>query len=223
MTTTEGTFRVYRVLDAVAHLNLLDTDERRLYTVFESGYPDRLQETIDGLATGDLVTGTVTGEPNEPDEPWRLRDVERQPQRSVSIDFATGVRYPDVARETWSAAVEAAGDGPVRPTGRALGHDGTPAGEVWIQPRSALPDGAFTLPALAGRLPLEPLLRDLPYAGGRPGELLVVDADGPGAATTEPYGVLLFFTPEGRALADRYRERWGLPRGADSRPSFDPY
>ncbi|MFC7175764.1 hypothetical protein [Halosegnis marinus] len=223
MATTEGTFRVYRVLDAVAHLNLLDTAESRLYTVFESGYPDDLQATVDGLATGALVSGTVEGDPDDPDEPWHLLDAERDPDRSVLVDFATGVRYPEVAREAWDEAGEAAGDDPVRPTGRALGHDGDPAGEVWVQPRDALPDGAFTLPAVAGRLPLEPWLRELPYTEERPAELLVVDAGGPGEPTTEPYGVLLFFTAAGHALADRYRERWDLPRGADSRPDFDPY
>ena len=37
MTTTAGRFRVYRVLGAVPHINLLHVDSERLYTVFRSG------------------------------------------------------------------------------------------------------------------------------------------------------------------------------------------
>jgi hypothetical protein len=181
---------------------------------------------VDDLRTGDLVEATVEGDPDEPEEPWRLTDVTRDADGSVLVDFATGVDYPDVARETWDHAAEAAGGEPVQPTGRALGSDdgdGAVA-EVWVQPRDALPDGAFTLPVLAGRLPLEPWLRELPYAGAPAVELLVVDdADPESGAHSRPYGVFLFFTAEGRDLATRYRERWGLERGADSRPDVDPY
>lgn len=224
MDTTEGTFRVYRVVDAVAHLNVLDVDAGTLYTVYESAYPDTVQRVVDDLTTGDLVTATLEGDSDAPEEPWRFTAVE--PAGGVTVDFVTGVAYPDVARETWAAAVEEAGEDPVRPTGRALGvdgHDGAVA-EVWVQPRDALPDMGFIPSVLAGKLPLEPWLQELPYAGGPASELLVVDAtevdstrEGP------PYGVLLFFTEPGRPLADRYRERWGVERGADSRPDFDPY
>ena len=226
MATTEGHFRVYRVLDAVPHLNLLHVDSERLYTVFESGYPDRVQSTVDDLRTGDLIEGTVEGDPDAADEPWRLTGATRDDAASVTVDFATAVDYPDVARETWGHAVEEAGDEPVRPTGRALGSDdGEGAvGEVWVQPRDALLDGAFTLPVLAGRLPIEPWLRELPYAEASATELLVVDSADPESSTyPNPYGVFLFFTAEGRDLADRYRERWALERGADSRPDVDPY
>lgn len=226
MATTEGRFRVYRVLAAVPHVNLLDVDAERLYTVYRSSYPDAVQRVVDDLRTGDLVEATVEGDPDAADEPWRLTEVERDGTASVTVDFATGVDYPDVARETWTAAREEAGDDPVRPTGRPLGSDDAtgPVGEVWVQPRDALPDGAFTLLALAGRLPLEPWLRELPYAEAPAAELLVVDSTAPeSSGHRDPYGVFLFFTDDGRALADRYRERWGLERDGDSRPDVDPY
>lgn len=224
MDTTEGTFRVYCVVDAVPHLNVLDVDAGRLYTVYESAYPDDVQRTVDDLRTGDLVAATLEGDPDSPDEPWRFTAVE--PAGGVVVDFVTGVTYPDVARKTWTAAVEEAGDDPVRSTGRPLGVDGHegPVAEVWVQPRDALPDAGFIQSVLAGKLPLEPWLQELPYAGGSASELLVVDAhelDAP--RTTSPYGVLIFFTEAGRPLADRYRERWGVERGEDSRPDFDPY
>lgn len=223
MDRVDGTFRVYRVFESVPHLNLVDVDADRLYTVYESGYPDDRQRLVDGLSTGDRVDATVEGDPDAPDDPWRLVDVAPDPAGSVTVDFATGVDYPSVARETWARAVEAAGDGPVEPAGQTLGPDGT-AGEVWVQPRDALPDGAFTRRVATGLVPLEPLFRGLPRAGAPASELLVVDADGPDAARhTAPYGVLLCFTESGRDLADGYRERWDLPRGADSRPDFDPY
>jgi len=219
----EGTFRVYRVFEAVPHLNLVDVDADRLYTVYESGYPDDRERAVDDLSTGDLVDAAVEGDADAPDEPWRLVDPEPDPAGSVAVDFATGVDYPAVARETWARAVAAADGGPVEPAGRTLGADGA-AGEVWVQPRDALPGGAFTRRVATGLVPLEPLFRGLPRAGAPAGELLVVDADGPGAREhREPYGVLLLFTEAGRALADDYRERWDLPRGADSRPDFDPY
>ena len=33
-------FRVYRVVEAVPHINLFDTEGARLYTVFQGGYGD---------------------------------------------------------------------------------------------------------------------------------------------------------------------------------------
>lgn len=227
MATTEGRFRVYRVLAAVPHINLFHVDSERLYTVFESGYPDPVQTVVDDLRTGDLIEGTVEGDHEAAEEPWRLTEVTRDDIGSVRVDFATGVDYPNVAQETWIRATEEAGDDPVRPTGRALGTDGEAGGavgEVWVQPRDALPDGAFTLPVLAGRLPLEPWLRELPYVEAAAAELLVVDSADPDSDVHhDPYGVFLFFTAEGGELADRYRERWGLERGTDSRPDLDPY
>lgn len=219
----DGTFRVYRVFSAVPHLNLVDVAADRLYTVYESGYPEDRQRVVDDLSTGDLLDATVAGDPDAPDDPWRVVDPEPKPDGSVSVDFATGVDYPPVARETWARAREAAGDDPVEPAGRTLGADGA-AGEVWVQPRDAVPDGAFTRRAATGLVPLEPLFRGLPSADAPASELLVVDADEPGASrNTEPYGVLFFFTAAGRDLADEYRERLDLPRGEDSRPDFDPY
>ena len=226
METTVGTFRVYRVLDAVLHLNLFEVASERLYTVYQTGYDESLQSTLDEVTTGDLVEATVEGDPENADEPWRVTAVDRDADRSVTVDFAAGVDYPNVARETWSQALAEAGDDPVRPTGRALGTEAgdTAAGEVWVQPRDAVPDSSLALTVLAGRLPLEPWLTDLPYADAPTAELLVVDSDGPETEShAEPYGVFLFFTETGRALADRYRERWDLPRGADSRPDVDPY
>lgn len=224
MDTTEGTFRVYRVVDAVAHLNVLDVDAGTLYTVFESVYPDTVQQTVDDLRTGDLVTATLEGDSDAPEEPWRFTAVE--PTGGITVDFVTDVAYPDVARETWAAAVKEAGDDPVRPTGRALGvdgHDGAVA-EVWVQPRGVLPDDGFIPSVLAGKLPLEPWLQELPYADAPASELLVVDsAEVDSTGHRDPYGVFLFFTEAGRPLADRYRERWDVDRGEDSRPDFDPY
>jgi hypothetical protein len=76
----------------------------------------------------------------------------------------------------------------------------------------------------AAMLPLEPLFQQIPGLGKPPAELLFVDADAPTATSyTEPYGVVLAFTRAGAALADEYRDRWELPRGADSRPAYDPY
>jgi hypothetical protein len=220
----DGEFRVYRVFEAVPQVNLLDVDARRLYSVYRSGYPDAVQSVVDGLSTGDLVSATVEGDPDDATEPWRVVAAERDPSRSVAVETATGVDYPAVAREAWARAREEADGGPVAPTGRVLRHDGAVAGEVWVQPRDALPEGAFTRRLLAGLLPVEPLVRDLPRAGAPAAELLALDADGPGVRDhREPYGVLLFLTDAGRPLADRYRERWGLARGADSRPDFDPY
>ncbi len=223
MSRVESTFRVYRVFEAVPHLNLVDVGGDRLYTVYESGYPDDRQRVVDDLSTGDLVDATVEGDPDAPEEPWRLVDPDPDPAESVAVDFATDVDYPSVARETWARAVDAAGDGPVEPAGRTLGPDGA-AGEVWVQPRDAFPDGAFVRRVATGLVPLEPLFRGLPRADAPATELVVVDADGPGTTGhTEPYGVLFLFTEAGRSLADEYRERWRLPRGDDSRPAFDPY
>lgn len=223
MDTVEGTFRVYRVVDAVAHLNVLDVESTTLYTVYESAYTDDLQQPVDDLATGDLVDATLAGDQTIPDEPWRFTAVE--PAGGVTVDFATGVAYPEVAREAWATAVDEAGEDPIRPTGRPLGvkdHEDAVA-EAWVQPRDALP-GGFLPSVLAGTLPLEPWLRELPYADAPVSELLVVDSSEVDAsAPRDPYGLFLFFTEAGRPLADRYRDRWGLSRGADSRPAFDPY
>jgi len=226
-TTVESRFRVYRVLPAVLQVNLFDVAADRLYTVFQSGYPDALQATVDDLSTGDLVGATLAGDPGAADEPWRLVEATRDPAESRPVGFATGVDYPAVAHEVWGEATAAADDGsvrgPVRPTGRALGPDGD-AGEVWVQPRDALPGGGFTLAVLAGRVPLEPVLGDLEEAGAPAAELLVVDSDDPAATShRDPFGVFLAFTDSGQPLADRYRERWGVERGDDSRPDVDPY
>ncbi|PSQ22439.1 hypothetical protein BRD04_04485, partial [Halobacteriales archaeon QS_9_67_17] len=104
METTVGTFRVYRVLDAVLHLNLFEVASERLYTVYQTGYDESLQPTLDEMTTGDLVEATVEGDPKRPDEPWRVTAVDRDADRSVTLDFAAGVDYPNVARETWSQA-----------------------------------------------------------------------------------------------------------------------
>ncbi|MFB6118962.1 hypothetical protein [Halosegnis sp.] len=225
MATTSGRFRVYRVLGAVLHINLFDVADRRLYSVYQTDYPAPLQSTVDSLATGDMIEATVTGDPEAPQEPWRLEAAEREDTASVDIDFAVGVEYPDVARQTWERALAEASEEGVVPTGRALGtqEGDEAAGEVWVQPRDSLPDGGFTPAVAAGRLPLEPWLERLPYADAPAEELLAIEASDPDEPVREPYGVFLFFTKAGRGLADRYRERWDLPRGADSRPDFDPY
>lgn len=223
MERRESTFRVYRVLAAVKHLNLLDVEADRLYTVYQAGYPEDLQPAVDDLATGDLIAATVEGDPAADEEAWRLVALDRV--GGVAVAFATGVdRLPRVAREVW-ATVDP--DDPA-PAGRPLGTDDAagPVGECWVQPRAALPDGAFVEHVLAGVVPLEPWFESLPYVGEPTAELLVVDPDEPGepgGGPTAPYGVLLFFTAAGRDLADRYRARWGLDRGTDTRPDVDPY
>lgn len=210
-----GRYRLYRVVPSVLHLNLQETTTGTLYTSYQSGYDESTQRTIDGLSTGELIEATLSGDPEAETDPWRLGGVERV--GGVLTDFVTETELPDVARDCWGA-------GRTGPTWTTLTKAGEAVGACGVQPRTPLPDGAFVPNVLAGLLPLEPLFQQIPGLGEPPAELLFVDADAPTATSyTEPYGVVLAFTRAGAALADEYRDRWELPRGADSRPAYDPY
>jgi hypothetical protein len=65
---------------------------------------------------------------------------------------------------------------------------------------------------------------DLPEMGEPATEALFLDPDPPDAeAYSSPFGVALLFTDDAVALPDRFREAYDCPRGADTRPDFDPY
>lgn len=221
MTTVSGRFRVYRVFPAVPHLNLLDVETSRLYTVYRDGYADR-QSAVDALRTGDLITATLSGDPDEPGEAWRVESLERR--GGVAHAVATDVDLPDVARECWAArADDATGPAGVAVTGEDAK---APVGECWVQPRDPLPDGAWARSVLTGLVPMEHLFDGLPQTGVVPSEVLVLDPDPVDAASYRlPYGVAVFLGESGRALGDDLRERYGrsLDRRDDDRPAFDPY
>lgn len=223
--TRTGTFRAFRIVPAVHHINLFDVDAGRLYTVYQTGYSEALQATVDDVRTGDLLDATLVGDPEAPDEAWRLTRAAPDTERSVAVDFAV-----DLAPEALPAPVA---DDPERreraatePVGTVLEHEGRPVGELWCQPREPLPDGAFASNVLSGLLPLETLLAALPELGERPAELLVLDTAAPDDRTFEvPFGVFVALTEAGEPVGDDLRERYGLPldRTADTRPAFDPY
>jgi hypothetical protein len=209
-----GQFRVYRGVEAVPHVNLQAVERPRLYSVYRSGYGD-LQERVDGLRTGDLVTATLAGDPADDAEPWRLTAIERE--GGVTMDFAVDVAPPEVAREGWT-------DGATEPISLPLTAAGEAVGVCSVQPRDPLPEGAFVPSVVSGLLPLEGVLAELPELGAPATEALFLDPDPPGAtAYSLPYGVALLFTERGRDLADEFRARYDCPRGADTRPAFDPY
>lgn len=214
MTDRSGRFRVYRVVDSVPHCNLQAVDTPTLYTVYQSGY-DALQPAVDDLRTGDLVAATLAGDPESDAEPWRLTDLDRRDR--VDMAFATDVTPPEVARDLWTPGTE-------EPTCVVLREDGEPVGVCCVQPRAHLPEGAFVPNVLTGLLPLESLLTDLPEIGEPAAEALFLDPDPPDAdAYATPYGVALLFTDDAADLPDRFREAYDCPRGADTRPDFDPY
>jgi hypothetical protein len=77
---------------------------------------------------------------------------------------------------------------------------------------------------MTGLLPLEEQFASVPGVGEPAAEALFLDPDPPTAGTFfTPYGVALLFTERGRSLADRFRTEYDCPRGADTRPDFDPY
>jgi hypothetical protein len=224
-TTRTGTFRAFRIVPAVHHINLFDVDAGRLYTVHQVGYPDGLQATVDDLRTGDLVDATLAGDPEAPEEAWRLTRAAPDPERSVAVDFAVDLdpaALPAPVADDPDRRERAA----TEPVGTVLEHEGLPVGEVWCQPRDPLPDGAFAPNVLGGLLPLETLLSELPEVGEPPAELLVLDTAAPDDRTFEvPFGVFVALTGAGDPVGDDLRERYGLPldRTADTRPAFDPY
>lgn len=215
MDTRSGRFRVYRVVESVAHLNLQVVDAPQLYTVYQSGYGEKLQAAVDSLRTGDLIEAELAGEPDADDEPWRLRHLELVD--SVEMDFAVDVEPPDVARELWE-------DGQTEPACAVLSEGGEQLGVCCVQPRAPLPDGLFVPNVLTGLLPIEPHLTSLLEIGDPAAEALFLDPDPPDARQfSDPYGVVLLFSDQASALADRFRETYDIPRGTDTRPAFDPY
>jgi len=214
MVERSGTFRVYRVTESVPQINLQATETPTLYSVYQTGYGDR-QEAVDALETGDLVETTLEGDPTADEEPWRLARFERV--GGVRVGFAVDVTPPDVARELWT-------DGQTDPATTVLTEDGSSVAACGVQPRAPLPNGAFVPNVLTGLVPLEPQFASVPGVGDPAVEALFLDPDPPGAGThTTPYGVVLLFTAAGTTLAERFRETYDCPRGADTRPEFDPY
>jgi len=214
MVERSGRFRVYRVVESVPHINLQEVTASTLFTVYESGYGER-QETVDSLATGDLVEATLSGDPGADDEPWRLAGVERV--GGVTMDFAVDVDPPEVAVDLWSAE----GTGP---RCAILTEDDERVGVCCVQPREPLPNGAFVPNVLTGLLPLEAQLSAVPEIGEPATEALFLDPDPPDArAYSRPYGALLLFTDAAERLPDRFREAYGCPRDEETRPAFDPY
>lgn len=210
-----STFRVFRVVEAIPHINLFDVDADRLYTAFQSGYGDR-QPAVDDLRTGDLIDATVTGQPDDPDEPWRLSEFTRTDR--VGMDFAVDADPPAVAEELWDDGLDA-------PAGTTLESEaGDPVAEVYVQPRDPLPSGAFVPNVVAGLVPMEPWLRELPAVGAPATHAVFVDPDPPDAREfSRPYGVTVLFGSDGDEVLAAFRDRYDLPSDADTRPDFDPY
>lgn len=214
MEERSSTFRVYRVVEAVPHVNLFDTDGTRLYTVYSSGYGDR-QSRIDDLRTGDLIEGTVAGDPDDSEEAWSLLSFDRRD--SVDVGFATDVELPDVARQTWAEQDHG-------PAVSVIEEDGDPVGECWVQPRAPLPGGSFVPSVLAGLLPMEERLTTVESAGEPTTDAVFLDPDPVDAATySEHYGAVLLFTDQSTTARQQFRDRYDCPRGVDSRPDYDPY
>ncbi|MES3517414.1 MAG: hypothetical protein PPP58_07105 [Natronomonas sp.] len=225
MDTQSGSFRVYRVVEAVKHLNFQQTTTPKLYSVHSVGYADDRQALVDSLDTGDLVEATLEGDREADSAAWRVLSLTRTDR--VPFGFAVDVAYEDLPTAARALAADREfgdGDSPADPAGATLTDGDDAVGECWIQPRSALPDGAFVPNVLTGVLPLEPWLTSLPNVGEPAAEVLVIDPAGPtDGEFSVPFGVFLFFTEAGAELATEYRDRYGCPRDVDSRPAFDPY
>ncbi|MFU1780512.1 hypothetical protein ACM16X_03915 [Haloarcula japonica] len=209
-----GVFRVYRVVDAVPHINLFDTDATRLYTVYQSGYGER-QPAVDDLRTGDLVEATLGGDPDDSDEAWSLLSFERLGR--VTMDFAVDAEIPAVGADLWEPGLE-------RPASTMLEEDGEPVAECFVQPRAPLPGGTFVPSVLTGLVPMESLLTELPGIGEPPTDAIFIDPDPPDADSyARPYGVAVLFTADAGELLTEFRERYDISADADSRPEYDPY
>jgi hypothetical protein len=216
MERRSGRFRVYRVVEAVPHYNFQAVDEPRLYTVYQSGYDDDRQAVVDDLTTGSLVSATLVGDADDDTEPWRIDEIERA-EGSVTVAVAADVDPPAVAVDAWEP-------GTSQPVCRTLVEDGEPVGACCVQPREPLPDGGFVPSALTGLLPLESEFASVPGVDEPAAEALFLDPDPVDAASAQsPYGVALFFTADADDLPARFRDRYDLPRGEDTRPNFDPY
>lgn len=214
METHTGRFRVYRVVESVPHVNLFDTDATRLYTVYQSGYGDR-QGAIDDLRTGDLVEATLAGDPDDAEEAWSIRSVERVDR--VRMAFAVDAEPPAVAEELWA-------EGQDRPSSAVLKTDGEPVAEVAVQPRAPLPGGSFVPSVLTGLVPMEDRLTELPSVGEPVADALFVDPDSPDADSySRPFGVVLLFSEAGTELRDEFYAAYDIDADGDSRPDYDPY
>jgi hypothetical protein len=218
-------FRVYRGVSAVDHINLYGADTERLYSVYRRGYDDEFQATVDSLRTGEMVLATLVGDPEAPEEAWRLAKVGRDDRLSVAMAFVDGLDPDDLPgpiRENPDVRERAA----TEPAGVTLERDDRPVGEIWCQPRDPLPHEMFLLNVLTGLVPLESHLGGLPEIDVIPAEVLVLDTATPVADSYDTaFGVFVFLTAAGRSYGDELRERYGLPldRAADTRPDFDPY
>ena len=225
MDTQSGQFRVYRAVESVRHINFQAVAEPQLYSVYETGYPADQQDSIDELQTGDLVTATLEGDADAPNEAWRVASVTRN--QRVPFGFAVDLvpeALPQAAQTLAADSGFETAAPPTEPAGTTLSADGDDIGECWIQPRATLPNEAFVPNVVTGLLPIEPWIDDLPALGVPATEVLVLDTAAPTAERYEtPYGVFLFFTDAGRAVATDYRDRYDCPRAVDSRPDFDPY
>ncbi|EMA17139.1 MULTISPECIES: hypothetical protein [Haloarcula] len=209
-----GVFRVYRVVEAVPHINLFDTDATRLYTVYQSGYGER-QPAVDDLRTGDRVEATLGGDPDDSDEAWSLLSFERLDR--VAMDFAVDAEVPAVAADLWEPGLE-------RPASAVLEEDGEPVAECFVQPRAPLPGGTFVPSVLTGLVPMESLLTDLPGIGEPPTDAIFIDPDPPDADSyARPYGVAVLFTAAADDLLAEFRDRYDLSADTDNRPEYDPY
>ncbi|PSP39272.1 hypothetical protein BRC63_07385 [Halobacteriales archaeon QH_10_70_21] len=212
MDSRSGRFRVFRVVESVRHLNLYEVDAGRLYTVYETGYPDR-QAAVDALRTGDLVEATLSGDPDADGEPWRFESLDRV--GGVEMAFATDADPPAVAGDLWS-------DDQETPTYAVLTEDDEPVGACLVQPRAPLPNGAFAPNLVAGLVPMEAELASIPGVDEPAAGALFVDPDPPDATTySVPFGVALLFTEAAEALPARFREAYDPTRGVDL--DFDPY
>ena len=209
-----GVFRVYRVVDAVPHINLFDTEATRLYTVYQSGYGER-QPAVDDLRTGDLIEATLGGDPDDSEEAWSLLSFERLDR--VAMDFAVDAEVPEVAADLWEPGLE-------RPASAVLEENGEPVAECFVQPRAPLPGGTFVPSVLTGLVPMESLLTDLPGIGEPPTDAIFIDPAPPDADSyARPYGVAVLFTAAADDLLTEFRDRYDLSADADNRPEYDPY
>ena len=214
METRAGRFRVYRVVESVAHINLFDTEETRLYTAYQSGYGDR-QAEIDALRTGDLVEATLGGDPDDSEEAWSIQSVERVDR--VRMAFAVDADPPAVAEELWT-------EGQERPATTALEWEGDPVAEVAVQPRAPLPGGSFVPSVLTGLIPMEDRLGELQSVGEPVTDALFVDPDPPDAARySRPFGAIVFFSAAGQPLRDEFYAAYDIDPSEDTRPAYDPY
>ena len=212
MDSRSSRFRVFRVVESVRHLNLYDVEAARLYTVYETGYPDR-QADVDALRTGDLVEATLSGDADADEEPWRLEALERV--GGVEMSFAVDADPPAVAGDLW-------GDGRESPAYAVLTEDDEPVGACLVQPREPLPNGAFVPNVVAGLVPMESELRSVPGVDAPAAEALFVDPDPPDAATyVAPFGVTMLFTDAAETLPARFRTAYDHAPAADL--EFDPY